>query len=112
LPLPLELRLVEVLLGERVLHLLEAVVVHARRIDVAAGQLGLERPAQLERRVDGAIGVVGVVDGDVNTLIHEAAPYGDFFRRTQRIPRISRPSTRSPVLIAGPFAETTTSGSM
>jgi len=34
LPLPLELRLLEVFLGERVFHLLEAVVVHPRGVDV------------------------------------------------------------------------------
>ena len=58
LPLALELHLVDVLLGQRVLHLPEAIVVQLCRVDVAADQFRGERLAQREGAGDGAVGVV------------------------------------------------------
>jgi hypothetical protein len=71
LPLALELVLVPVLLGQRVLHLLEPVVVEPRRVDVAAGQGRAEGAAELHGQVDGAVGVVRVVDRHVDLPEHE-----------------------------------------
>ena len=42
LALPIELGLLEVLFGQRVFHLLEAVVVHLGGVDVTADHLRLE----------------------------------------------------------------------
>ena len=70
LALAMQLGLLEVLLGQCELHLLEAIVVHLGSVDVAAGELGAERLAQLDRSRDGAVGVVGVVDGHIDALIH------------------------------------------
>ena len=58
LPLALEFHLVEILLGQRVLHLPEAIVVQACRVDMAADQPGGERLAQRDGAGDGAVGVV------------------------------------------------------
>ena len=70
LPLALQLHFVDVLLGQRVLHLPEAIVVQLGRVDVAADQFRGERLAQRDAAGDGAIGVVRVVDGDVDALVH------------------------------------------
>jgi hypothetical protein len=75
LALPLELHFVDVLLGQRVLHLPEAVVVQLCRVDVAADQLRGIRLAQIDRAGNRAVGVVGVVDGNVNALIHLGLRY-------------------------------------
>ena len=58
LPLALQLHLVDVLLGQGVLHLPEAIVVQLRRVDVAADQFRGVRLAQSEGAGDGAVGVV------------------------------------------------------
>ena len=58
LPLALQFHLVDVLLGQRVLHLPEAIVVQFCRVDVAADQLRRVRLAQRDGAGDGAIGVV------------------------------------------------------
>ena len=71
LPLALELVLVPVLLGQRVLHLLEPVVVEPRRVDVAASQGRPEGPPELHGQVDGAVGVVRVVDRHIDLPEHE-----------------------------------------
>ena len=70
LPLALELHLVDVLLGQGVLHLPEAIVVQLRGVDVAADQFRGERLPQRERAGDGAVGVVRVIDRNVNALVH------------------------------------------
>jgi hypothetical protein len=58
LPLAFELHLVDVLLGQRVLHLPEAIVVQLRRVDVAADQFrGVGLP-QVDGAGDGAVGVI------------------------------------------------------
>ena len=54
--------LFEVFLRKRVLHLLEPVVVHLGRVDVAAGHLGAVGLAEAYRRVDRLVGVIRVVD--------------------------------------------------
>ena len=76
LPLALQLVLVPVLLGQRVLHLLEAVVVKPRRVDVAAGQGRAEGSPELHGQVDGAVGVVRVVDRHVDLPEHGGLPWG------------------------------------
>ena len=76
LPLALQLVLVPVLLGQRVLHLLEAVVVKPRRVDVATGQGRAEGSPELHGQVDGAVGVVRVVDRHVDLLEHGGLPWG------------------------------------
>jgi hypothetical protein len=58
LPLALQFHLVDVLLGQGVFHLPEAIVVQLCRVDVAADQLRRERLAQLERAGNSAVGVV------------------------------------------------------
>ena len=58
LPLALELHLVDVLLGQRVLHLPEAIVVQFCRVDMAADQFRGVRLAQPDGAGDGAVGVV------------------------------------------------------
>ena len=54
----LEFDLVDVLLGQGVFHLPEAIVVQLGRVDMAAGQFRVERLAQREGAGDGAVGVV------------------------------------------------------
>ena len=58
LPLALQFHLVDVLLGQGVFHLPEAIVVQFGRVDVAADQFRGERLAQRERAGNGAVGVV------------------------------------------------------
>ena len=58
LPLALQFHLVDVLLGQGVFHLPEAIVVQFGRVDVAADQLRGERLAQRKGAGDGAVGVV------------------------------------------------------
>ena len=70
LPLALQLDLVDVLLGQRVLHLPEAIVVQLGRVDMAADQLRRVRLAQPEGAGDGAVGVVRVIDRNVDALVH------------------------------------------
>ena len=74
LPLPLELGLVLVLLRQRVLHLLEPVVVQPRRVHVDAGELRPARPAHLDRQVDRPVGVVRVVHRNADVLEHGSSP--------------------------------------
>ena len=74
LPLAFELLLVLVLLGERVLHLLEAHVVHAGGIDVAADQPGSEATSQRDGHLDRRIGMVRVVEGHIDLLVHQELP--------------------------------------
>ena len=70
LPLPLEFVFVVVFLGEARFHLLEALVVHLGRVHVAAHEFGPERLRQRDSDVQRQVRIVGVVDGDVNRLIH------------------------------------------
>ena len=58
LPLALQFHFVDVLLGQRVLHLPEAIVVQFCRVDMAADQLRRVRLAQPDGAGDGAVGVV------------------------------------------------------
>ena len=58
LALALEFHLVDVLLGQGVLHLPEAIVVQFCRVDMAADEFRRIRLAQREGAGDGAIGVV------------------------------------------------------
>src|SRR5881628_820749 len=70
LPLALELVLVLVLIRQRVLHLLEPVVVEPRRVHVDAGQPGAARPTQLDGQVDRPVRIVGVVHRNADVLEH------------------------------------------
>src|SRR5436190_23605375 len=56
--------------SERVLHLLEPVVVQPRGVDVGAGQPRAERLAQLHREVDRAVAVLRVVHRYIDVLVH------------------------------------------
>ena len=58
LALALQFHLVDVLLGQRVLHLPEAIVVQFCRVDVAADQFRRVHLAQVHGARDGAVGVV------------------------------------------------------
>jgi hypothetical protein len=58
LALPFELHLVDVFLGQGVLHLPEAIVVQLGGVDMAADQFRGERLAQRERAGNGAVGMV------------------------------------------------------
>lgn len=71
LALPFELLLVLVFLRQRVFHLLEAHVVHARGVDMAANKRRLRRPRQAHGHLDGRIGMVRVIKGDVDLPVHQ-----------------------------------------
>ena len=58
LPLALQFHLVDVLLGQGVLHLPEAIVVQLCRVDMAADQLRRVRLPQRQAARDSAVGVV------------------------------------------------------
>ena len=58
LPLALQFHLVDVLLGQGVLHLPEAIVVQFCRVDMAADEFRLVRLAQPKSAGDGAVGKV------------------------------------------------------
>ena len=58
LPLALQLHLVDVLLGQRVLHLPEAIVVEFGRVDMAADEFCRIRLPQPEGAGHGSVGVV------------------------------------------------------
>ncbi len=99
LPLALQLDLVEVLLGERVLHLPEAVVVHAGGVDVAPDQLGAEGAAERHAALDGAVGMLGIVDRYVDALVHDNLRWpprrpGSLVPSVACEPRRSRPPRR------------------
>ena len=70
LSLTLELVLVLVFVGERVLHLLEPIVVQPRGVDVGARETRAEGSAELDREVDRAIAVLRVVDRHIDVLVH------------------------------------------
>src|SRR5262245_64230632 len=71
LALALELGLVLVLLGERILHLLEPVVVQPGGVHMDARESGAARPAELDRHVDRAVRVIRVVNRNADVLEHE-----------------------------------------
>ena len=58
------------ILRQGVLHLPEAVVVQFRGVDMAADQLRGIRFAQVHGASDCTVGVVGVIDGNVDALVH------------------------------------------
>ena len=58
LPLALQFHLVDVFLGQGVLHLPEAIVVQLGRVDMAADQLRRVRLPQRQAACDSAVGVV------------------------------------------------------
>ena len=74
LALALEFLLVLVLLRQRVLHLFEAHVVHPGGVDVAAHQGRLRGTGQPNRHLDGGVGVVRVIKGDVDLPVHRRLP--------------------------------------
>ena len=80
LPLALQFHLVDVFLGQRVLHLPEAIVVQLGGVDVAADQFRGERLAQREAAGNGAVGMVGVIDGNVDALVHRSSSELDLTR--------------------------------
>jgi hypothetical protein len=51
-------------------HLFEALVMHFGRIDVAAHDLRAECFGEVDTDVDGCVGMVGVIDRDIDRLIH------------------------------------------
>ncbi len=130
LALPRQLLLDQVLLGQRVLHLLEAVVVHARGVDVAAGQLRTEGRAQRDGTVGGAVRVRRVVDGHEDLLVHRGlltfdrghsrsrlgrsstgtAAVRAARRRTQRTSNSSAASTPAPASTIGTTGDGAASG--
>ena len=74
LALALELALVLVLLRQRVFHLLEPVVVQPGGVHVTPRHPRAERPPQLDRQVDRPVRVVGVVDRNIDVLVHAGLP--------------------------------------
>ena len=68
--LALQLGLVLVLLGEGVLHLLEAVVVQPGGVDVGADNLGPARLGQPDRHLRGGDRVIGVVERQIKLAVH------------------------------------------
>jgi hypothetical protein len=71
LALPFQLLLLLVFVGECVLHLLEAHVVHAGGVNVAADEAGVGGARKPDGNLDGSIGMVGVIQGDVNLPVHQ-----------------------------------------
>ena len=74
LTLMLEFFLLEIFLGQRILHLLEPVLVHLGGIDMNADQLGIKGLAQFDGQIDGALGVIRIVDGHANCSVHTRSP--------------------------------------
>ena len=70
LALPVEFFFIVVLFGQACFHLFEALVMHFGRIDVAAHDLRAEGFGEVNTDVDGCIGMVGVIDRDIDRLIH------------------------------------------
>ena len=73
LPLPFQFSFVLILLGQRILHLLEAIVMHLRGIHMAADQCGAKRLGPRNPDIDTPIRVLGVIDGDEQSFIHALA---------------------------------------
>ena len=95
LPLALELHLIDVLLGQRVLHLPEAIVVQLCRVDMATDQFRGELLAQREGAGDGAVGVVGVIDGNVDALVHKILRIAGSSRSVTAGCLVHRPPSRA-----------------
>ena len=74
LALSVQLLLVVVFLRKAGLHLLEPLVVHLGRIDVAPHDFRPESLGQGDSQVNGHIGKVRIIDGDINGLIHQTPP--------------------------------------
>jgi len=70
LALSVELFFIVVLLGQARFHLFEAFVMHFGGIDVAAHDLRAEGFGEVNSDVDGTVGMVGVIDRDIDRLIH------------------------------------------
>ena len=70
LPLAVQFLFIVIFLRQSRFHLLEALVVHLRRVDVAADNLGAEGFRELDAHVDRCIGMVGIIDRDIDGLIH------------------------------------------
>jgi hypothetical protein len=70
LALPFQLLLLLVFVGEGVFHLFEANVVHASGIDVASDQPGVGGAGEPDGHLDGGVGVVRIIEGDVDLLVH------------------------------------------
>ena len=70
LALPVEFFFIVVFFGQARFHLLEALVMHFGRIDVAAHDLRAEGFGEVNADVDGRVGMVGVIDRDIDRLIH------------------------------------------
>ena len=73
LALAVEFLLVVIFLGKAGLHLLKTLVVHLGGIDVTAHNLRAVGLGQFDSNVDGCIGMVGIIDRDINGLVHRNA---------------------------------------
>ena len=73
LPLPVEFLFIVVFLGEARFHLLESFIVHLGRINMAPHDLGAEEFGQMDTGVHRLVGMVGIIDRNINRLIHRNA---------------------------------------
>ncbi len=71
LALPFQFLLLLVFVRECVLHLLEAHVVHAGGVHVAADEAGIGGAGKANSHLDGSVGVVRIIKGDVNLPVHQ-----------------------------------------
>jgi len=73
LALPVEFLLVVIFLRKARLHLFKPLVVHLCGIDVAAHDFGAIGFREFYADIDGCIGMVGIIDRDINGLVHRDA---------------------------------------
>jgi hypothetical protein len=59
--------------GKTGLHLLEAFIVHLGGIDVTTHDLRAEGLGEMETGLHRGIGMVGIIDWDIDGLIHQSA---------------------------------------
>ena len=70
LPLLLQLLFVVVFFRKPRLHLLKALIMHFGGVDMAADHGRTERLCQLDPDIDGHVGIVGVINWNVDLLVH------------------------------------------
>ncbi len=63
-----------IFLREAGLHLFKTLIMHFGGVDVASHDLRTKRPRQFHTQIDSHIGMVGIVDRNVDSLIHVSFP--------------------------------------
>ncbi len=70
LTLAVKLRFIVILFRQTGFHLFEALVVHFRGIDMASHNFGAESFCQVDTHINCCIGMVGIIDRNIDRLIH------------------------------------------